>query len=215
MTYPRVLGEFETITAVRAGYSLARFGDGELKMAHGLGYSREAPNADIAQELSAILVAPNERCLPAIPTMDERGPKYENWTRHMARFEAVIDPERVYGSAFVSRPDSSPWINTREYAEDVSAIWAGRRAVVVCERKGSMFFAVRLRAGSTKHVECPRIGAYRVIDDLERSVVEAVPDVAVLSAGPTATCLANRLAARGIHAVDMGSAGGFLRGLLS
>ena len=214
MTYPRVLGEFETMAKVAQGFSLARFGDGELKMIYGAGYSREPGNEVIAAELGKILREPNENCLPAIPTMDVSGPKYLNWTRHQERFEAVLDPERVYYSAFVSRPDSSPWINTPEYAELVTSIWADKRAAIVCERKGSMLKTVRLHARRTKHIRCPRYGAYGVIDELEQAVMDVEPDVAILSAGPTATCLANRLASRGIHAIDLGSAGGFLRKLL-
>jgi hypothetical protein len=215
MTYPRVLGEFETMAKVAQGFSLARFGDGELKMVYGAGYSREPGNEKIAAELGTILREPNGSCLPAIPTMDPGGPKYRNWMRHADRFEAVLDQERLYYSAFVSRPDSSPWINTREYAELVASIWSGKRAAIVCERNGSMLKTARLHARRTKQVECPRFGAYAVIDELEQAVIDAEPDVAILSAGPTATCLANRLAARGIQAVDLGSAGGFLRKLLA
>jgi hypothetical protein len=39
--------------------------------------------------------------------------------------------------------------------------------------------------------------------------------VALLSCGPTATCLANRLARRGIQGVDMGSVGGMLVRLMT
>lgn len=214
MTYPRVLGEFETMRKVAEGYSLARFGDGELKMVYGMGYSREMGNPIIADELAAILLTPYDKCLPAIPTMDAHGPKFWNWTRHLDRFADVLDHERVYYSAFVSRPDSAPWINTAEFAELVASVWAGKRAAVVCERKGSMFSTVRMQARQAIHIECQRIGAYRYIDELEAAVVESKPGVAILSAGPTATCLANRLAARGIHAVDLGSGGGFLGRLL-
>lgn len=215
VSYPRVLGEFETIRKVAEGFSLARFGDGELKMIYGAGYSREPGNPEIAAELAKILLEPADRCLPAIPTMDSRGPKYGNWTRHAERFEIVLDVTRTYYSAFVSRPDSSPWINTREYGELVASIWAGKRAAIVCERKGSMLKTVRMHASRTRHIQCPRICAYRVIGELEQAVIDAEPDIAILSAGPTATCLANRLAARGIHAVDLGSAGGFLGKLLA
>jgi glycosyltransferase GT-like protein len=214
VTYPRVLGEFETIRKVASGFSLARFGDGELKMVYGMGYSREQPSPEIAQELGKILLEPHDKCLPAIPTMDAHGPKFWNWTRHMARFEEVLDQDRVYYSAFVSRPDSAPWINTREFAEILASVWKDKRVAVVCERKGSMFSTVNLHARQTTHIECPRSGAYGVIDELEQAVVDLDPDVAILAAGPTATCLANRLAARGIQAVDLGSAGGFLGKLL-
>jgi hypothetical protein len=215
VTYPRVLDEFQTMGAVAEGYSLARFGDGELKMLYGAGYSREIGNPTIAAELAAILLKPAAKCLPAIPTMDPHGPKFWNWTRHMKRFEEVLDTNRCYHSAFVSRPDSAPWINTREYGELVASLWRGKRAAVVCERGGSMLSTVKMHAREVVHVECPRIGAYRFIDELERSVCDVGPDVAILSAGPTATCLANRLAGRGVHAVDLGSGGGFLRRLLA
>jgi hypothetical protein len=42
LTYPRVIGEFETIKKLLKGFSIARFGDGEFKMAAGKGYRREA-----------------------------------------------------------------------------------------------------------------------------------------------------------------------------
>lgn len=215
MSYPRVADEFETIRKVARGYSLARFGDGELKMAHGAGYSREPGSARLAAELTGIIQKPHARCVVGIPTMDARGPKYLNWTRHADRFETIVSRDVRYYSAFVSRPDSAPWINVREYAELVQNLWAGKRVAAVCERRNSLLALVRKTAAKVRHVECPHAQAYAVIDELERQVFAQLPDVVVMSAGPTATCLANRLAARGLHAVDLGSAGGFLRKLLA
>lgn len=215
MNYPVVIGEFDTIAAVAAGKNLGRLGDGELKVAYGSGYCREPENAKLTEEMREVIQSPHENCLVGIPTMDPRGPKYQNWTRHMSRFSQLVNRKVQYYSAFVSRPDSAPWIRTREYALSVQALWLGKRTIVVCERKGSIFGAVQLGALKAKHVECPHTQAYAVIDDLERAVCVADPEIAILSAGPTATCLANRLARRGVHAVDLGSAGRFLREVIT
>jgi hypothetical protein len=77
LIYPAVAGEFETIDKVLAGYSLSRYGDGELKVLYGAGYSREPKNKRLTEELRASFLTPHERCLVGIPTMDPAGPKYQ------------------------------------------------------------------------------------------------------------------------------------------
>lgn len=214
MRYPKVLSEYKTIGKVLQGYSLARFGDGELKIMYGKGYSREPVNPELTLEMRTIFQSPHPKCLVGIPTMSSKGPKYDNWMRHRERFVGMVSPAVEYVSAFVSRPDSAPWINRLDYAEKVQQLWKGKRVVVVCEANGSMIGTVRLSADAY-HVVCPHSLAYGQIDRLEEQVVARVPDVAILAAGPTATCLANRLTYRGIHAVDLGSAGQFLGKLLA
>lgn len=214
MTYPQVAGEFHTMELVAKGFSLARFGDGEMKMAQGFGYVREPGGPKLAAELLRTLRTPHVRCLVGVPTFDPEGPKYNNWLRHKPRFETLLQPKHPYYSAFVSRPDSAPWINCQEYGKLVQSVWADKFAVVVCENTGSMLRTVSKAAGHVKHVACPRREAYAEIDRIEDKVRAARPDVVIMAAGPTATCLANRLAADYIHAVDLGSAGGFLGRLL-
>jgi hypothetical protein len=211
--YPVVRDEFETIAAVAAGANLARLGDGELKIAYGAGYSREPANRKLTLEMRAVLQSPNEGCIVGIPPLNPESPKYATWQRHAPRFAGVVNFDLTYYSSLVSRPDSAPWIRTQAFIDSVRALWMDKRAVVVCERKGSIFDTVRRYAAKARHIECPTHEAYALIDDLERAVCAANPEIAVLSAGPTATCLANRLAVRGVHAVDLGSAGKFLRGL--
>lgn len=215
MSWPEVLGEFDTIRELLRGRSLARNGDGECKIAHGSGYSREPANERLTHELRQVIHDPHPACLVGIPTMDQAGPKFENWTRHKRRFEQLLNPAIQYGSAFVTRPDSAPWIEVREFGELVQSLWAGKRVAVVCERKGSMMRAVKMLSRSALHIECPKFEAYAQISRLQREVEAFAPEIAVLSAGPTATCLAHRLAARGIQAIDMGSAGKFLLRVLA
>jgi hypothetical protein len=213
--YPPVIGEFDTIAAVLRGKSLARLGDGELKLIGGKSYFREPENEVLGAELLAVLQRPHRRCLVGIPTLDERGPKYQGWIRHRDRFAKLLRPERLeYHSAFITRPDSAPWIKCIEFACLMEQLWSGKRAAVLCEPGNKILKAVRLSAKKVKHFRCPHREAYAQIDDMEKEIAAAKPEIALLSCGPTATCLANRLAARGIHAVDIGSAGGFLLKLL-
>ena len=209
MSYPRVLDEHETIRAVSKGRSLARLGDGEIKIAFGHGYAREPKNPKLTAEIRQVLLTPNRGCLVGIPTMDPQGVRYWNWKRHIARYETLIPTNGRYYSAFTGRPECAQWIDNREYVQSVANLWRDKRVAVVCEADGSMLTAVGFGARQIEHIECPFREAYAVIDRLEQAVVDARPDIAILAAGPTATCLANRLQARGVQAVDLGSGGKF------
>src|SRR5689334_4909417 len=178
------------------------------------GYFREPANKRLGGELLKVLRRPALNCLVGIPTMDRAGSKYANWMRHRDRFAKLLNAKLKYYSAFITRPDSAPWINTIEFALAIERLWHGKRVAVLCERDNSILKVVRLSAYRCKHIGCPHREAYKEIDRIENEIIAAKPDVALLSCGPTATCLANRLAARGIQAVDIGSAGGYLLKLL-
>lgn len=215
LSYPQVHSEWETICKVAEGFSIARFGDGELKLMYGKGYVREPGGHSLQMELLRVLQEPHSRCIVGIPTMDPDGPKFHSWIRHSDRYAQILRGDVVsYYSAFVTRPDSAPWIDSRDFAEIVESTWKDKRAAVICEPGNKILKAVRLSAARTHHVRCPSKQAYSVIDTLEQRVLSFAPDVVLMSCGPTATCLANRFAARGLHAIDIGSAGGYLLGLL-
>jgi hypothetical protein len=221
--YPRVRGEFETVRQLLKGRSLARLGDGELKHLDGKDGGRQAGNESLKAEMRAVVTTPHADLIVGIPTMDPKGPKYwhrtadgreHGWFRHKARFAAALSPHVRYYSAFVTRPDSAPWIDTREFAELFERVWAGKLVAVVAKRSTKILPLAHNAASEVVHIDCPEREAYAEIDRLEAAVVAAAPDVALLSAGPTATVLAHRLCKRGIQAIDMGSAGAFLCRLL-
>lgn len=215
-SYPDVADEFATIAQLAKGYSIARFGDGELKLIYNSGYAREPSNSKLRMELYHVLNSPHARCLAGVwPLRGQQGPKYESLMRHEPRFLGVLSGRVSYVSSMITRPDCAPWIHTKEFAESVESLWRGRKAVVVCEKHGSIYKTVHLRAGLTQHVQCPHREAYAQIDLLMAEVLALAPEVVVLSAGPTATCLANRLAGHGIQALDLGSSGRWLGRLLA
>jgi hypothetical protein len=217
--YPtKVMGEFDTVRfLIKKGRSVARFGDGELKILCGTGYVREPGNSELTKEMREIVREPDPRCLIAIPTMDRNGPKYERtWKNHEERFTRyfMASDRRAYGSAFITRPDSaSDQIETPEYFDLLTSMWRGKHVAVLSESV-SKLLACAASMSNVSHIECPRYQAYSQIDELERAIVQTKAEIALLSCGPTATCLANRLAKRGLQALDLGSIGGMLMRLM-
>jgi hypothetical protein len=214
--YPQVLGEWETLAQLLLGKSIARFGDGEFKLIDGAEQCREPKNPTLASELRHVLLKHDKRCLVGVPTMDPRGPKHRSWMRHYRRFGLLMRRgPRVYHSAFISRPDSAPWIRTREYALLIQKLWLGKRVALVCEQDGAMRRAVAFGAREIEHIVCPSHKAYAALSWIEPAVLAAKADIAILSCGPAASCLAHRLAKQDLQAIDLGSGGAFIAKLLS
>lgn len=214
-TYPEVVGEFQTLAELLTGCSIARFGDGELKLLDGVDSMREHGSKGMAAELRAIIQEPPAGLLPAIPTMDPNGPKFQNWVRHSKRFCKALAPDVTYYSAFISRPDSAPWIATPHFAYSFESLWAGKDVVLVAKDPECAIARLVARSASAViHVQCPANDAYAEIDRLEQQVLyyrtPRREPVVVLSAGGTATCLAARLHKVGLQSLDVGSAGAFL-----
>lgn len=206
------MGEFDTVRKLLKGFSIARFGDGEVKMMDRHVYTRELrPVPALAREMKSIAARPHPTCLIGIPTMDPNGAKYENWQRHLARFTRYFHTQTglKYYSALITRPDSGAWMESREYYDLLIRLWAGKRVAVVAEPTNKLLAHVR-ETNEVFHVECPSFGAFAQIDRLERETLAASPEIALLSCGPTATVLANRLSKR-VQAIDIGSVGGFLQ----
>jgi hypothetical protein len=202
--------EYETMRKLAEGFSIARWGDGEMKLMRGADAMRELRNPVLAAELIDALQSPHERCLRGV-LRDHPGPKNESLGRHRLEMERFMDPAQEYWSAHISRADHAPWIETAEYAELAHALWRGKRAVVIAEDPSvSTYRAVSLTAREVIHVPCPHRETYALIDEIEQAAVDAKPDVVVMAAGPAATCLANRLSKRGIQALDFGRIGSLI-----
>lgn len=214
MKYPAVMSENETLYQLERGKSIARIGDGELKLMCGEDQMREPRNVKLAKELRDIALFGRKGLVVGIPTMDKYGPKYLNWIRHRDRFQTMLDPRLTYGSAFISRPDSAPWINSKVYAEHFEKMWAGKRVALVAEEGTAIHRLVQRKASYLELFICPHRETYSQIDKLEGYVRGYDPDIALLSCGPAATCLAARLVGA-TQALDVGSCGGFLLKLLA
>lgn len=213
MSYPTVLGEFDTLAAVVSGRSIARYGDGEFKMAaHGAGIKSQVANTMLSRRLKQILHDSGE-CLVGIPNIKdciEKNPnldKVEFWLKQRGFWNLLAD--REYVSSFITRPDSAPWIDTDDYWALLETLWRGLDVTLV-RGSGKSFTAERLMAAGAKSVceiQAPRQHAWAEYDSLLKRIGR--PKRALLCLGPTATVMAVDLCARGVHAIDLGHLGMF------
>lgn len=208
MIWPDVLDEDETLDCVLAGASLARFGDGEFNLARGGTCITQKQVAPIAAVLKAILKFPG-KCLIGIPRQGV-GPKAQFWARY-DRPEVVklLSPDVAYASAFVTRPDSAPWIDRPDYWLKLKSLWQGKKVTLVRGSWKSLTAEMLADAAEVREIICAAKNAY---DDCGYILDKIGEDKTVLLClGPTATILALELSQRGAHAVDLGHIGMFLR----
>jgi len=207
--YPKVLGELETLELVLAGKSIARYGDGEMNHVMGRKNISQVADPKLTVEIAALLTDPPKSCLVGIPTMNPAGK--QTWLKYAPSYARFLNPKVKYVSAFISRPDSAPWIATPEYFDKVESLWRGQKVTLVGNGVRSLKpDFLRSHDADVNFVECPYRDAYSKIDDLERQCLQATRRV-ILCAGPTATVLAARLARKGFHAVDLGHIGMYWR----
>lgn len=202
--WPRVLSEEETLRLVLEGWSLARYGDGEFKLC--LGGPAKAQQADpqLQKRLRHILKHDTPGCLVGIPNLHR--PTKDFWQGYRRKqITDLFDMSRHYGSAFVSRPDSAPWIHTAEYWRQVESLWKGRAVTLVRGSGKSLTKELLSSASSVTEIICARQNAWSNYADLLEAIGR--PSRALLCCGPMATVLAFDLCVRGVHAVDLGHIG--------
>lgn len=206
MIYPSVLGESATLELVRQGQSLARYGDGEFALARGRGIPCQKADPVLQKRLHAIL-QDSGTCLVGIPNIHSWTPKAAYWRKY-ARASALLVP-RTYVSSFVTRPDSAPWIDTPEYWAALESLWIGQDVTLVRGSEKSLTKADLIGAGTVTEILAPRQHAWATSDLLLEQI--GTPARVLLCLGPTATVLAVDLCAKGVHAIDLGHVGMFLR----
>ena len=227
MKFPPCLSEAETIERAISGANLARYGDGEFSLARGGNCVSQRGNPKLAAELRAILTKAPKGCLPCLPDPNcgnGKSPKRANWLK-VAKHNLVYG-QQEYGSAFITRPDTAPWIDTPAYWDRVRALWKGRDVTLVKGSERSLRLNMMADAKSIREVwgtysdaydargrsqdSRDHDGACQTIDELVEAVGKPGHTV-LMCLGPTATVMAARLATKGVHAVDLGHVGMFMR----
>lgn len=207
MRYPRVLGEIETLRTVVAGRSLARYGDGEFKMAaRNVGIKSQSADPALSDRLRTILHDSGD-CLVGIPNIHADTPKRAFWDTQ-TRYAALL-ADRPYVSSFITRPDSAPWINTPDYWRLVESLWRGQAVTVVRGSGKSLAPEDLVGAGEITDILCRKQHAFQDYDEILSRI--GTPARVLICLGPTATVLAVDLCARGVHAIDLGHIAIFLR----
>ena len=213
---PKVLNEKDTFKLVRdKKMNLARYGDGEFKLARGASIRLQSGSKEIQYHMQNILMNPNPNVLPAIQNIYD--PKLFNmlppgkkkfWQTYKSpEILKFIDPGRVYGSSFVGRKDNAPWISCDDILE-WRTLWEDQ---VVISVVGHVKWDIDIIDNTKKKITIngPPSEAFSEFDTIYKKIKDAWEKenayVVVLHLGPTATILANELAKDGIWAIDLGS----------
>lgn len=224
--YPVVMTEDTTLDWVLSGGSIARVGDQELSIALGpfldnkgggkTQHFTDAMSIEMRRLLGGAKNVGNMLiCIPNIFAERQSvntSPKQDDWLKWAGRqYTQFYDFRCVYGSSFITRTDSAPWIDRSEYWYRMRSIWAGKDVTLVWGGpESSSLHPDNLKAArSVRSIIGPVRDAYNWIDELEREIGNDTR-VIMICLGAAATCLAVRLAKKGIHAVDLGHLGRFM-----
>lgn len=211
MQWPRVIDEDATLNAILSGSSIARFGDGELKICNGGDCISQIHTPELAAEMRQILLNKNKNCIVGIPNYVE-SPKKWFWDKicTRVRYMMMMDYNTKYYSQFITRPDSAPWINRPDFWKKMETLWKDQDVILVAGSKRSL---TEEKLGSSPRsvtlVEGSYRDSYEHIDRLEKEIMALPHKRVLLCIGATATCLAARLARQGKHAIDLGHLGMF------
>lgn len=206
-SWPKIMGEDATLDAAISGVSLARFGDGELNLIMGGKCVTQMHSIEISAALSNVLKEHVPGLLVCLPTM--YGPKAKFWSRYdQPAFHKMFKADH-YGSAFVTRPDSAPNINKMFYWHRLRQLWAGKHVTLVRGSGKSLTADMLYDAASVHEVIVPKRNAFEQYENIVSQI--GLPRRCLLCCGPTATILAHDLAKNGVHAIDLGHIGMFLR----
>ena len=199
------LKESRTLAKILDGHSLARFGDGELKLCHGQDSLTQVWSPGIQTELRNILK--DSPCHVGIP--HTQGLRSDYWKRFLKTHRTHLNPDAEYGSAFISRPDEAGL--DKKFFHRLTKLWQNRDVVLVTGG-GSLTAAHLNLARHVSVLATPPEDAYAGVGRLESHCIALCPreGLAILCLGATATVLADRLTRRGIQAVDLGYVGRFM-----
>ena len=223
MNYPQVIGELETLDQVVAGRSLARFGDSELANVEGLSSASQPVHLTLSRRLGQILKGDSGACLVGIPNLCANIERPYFWDGYHARFTKFLHPDVAYASAFVSRPDITPWANIPSYWHNIESLWKGQDVTLVrgsdplpqpndptrFSGAVSLLASDMTSAKSVREIVAPAFDAWPNYESIMAEI--GTPKRVLICLGATATVMAVDLCARGVHAVDLGHLGLFLR----
>jgi hypothetical protein len=163
----------------------------------------------------------NANCVVGIPRiylkedqerMTER--KWSFWKNYTGKkILDLYEPNKFYGSAFITRPDTNSAIDCKEYYDELKLIWKDKE-VLVMHGEGTGFLkrlSLLETAKTYKVIQGPIRDAFTAHKLLLHKLTElSTPDMVILlSLGPEATVLAYDLAQADRQAIDLGHLGMF------
>lgn len=220
LVFPIIKSVDETLQMVKDGYSMSRYGDGELNMILGRNFSTFQKSDEILiSRLKEILKSSEPKhivCLPDIyGNFDNKNKEHKEWfRRHLANGgrEAdykLFDLQKVYYNAFITRPykDYVDKSGAKERFDALKEIWSNRDITIIEGSKTRFGVGNDLldNVRSCQRILGPAVNAFDRYEELLEEAKKIVKSRLVLIAlGHTATVLAYDLAKEGYQAIDIG-----------
>lgn len=199
--------------------SMVRFGDGEIVMIKGVDLMLQKASAEIADGLKEILAYRYDDLIVTIPGIfdtlsDHHKASRQFWRDHLLfcrkTYETYCNPNRVYGTTFVSRcyyfaKDRTP---CDAWFAKIRKIWENRDIVIVegIRTHNGVGNDLLDTAKSIERVICPPSDAYSAIPAILEACTTYEKDrLFLLSVGVAAKFLAAELFRQGYRVLDIGN----------
>lgn len=216
-----VMTEIETIKYISDNKcSVARYGDGEFKLCIGASAKSQKADRNMAEQMRFLLRDTNNKnllvCIPRIYEPRSDWPTQEKWNfwkqfAQQSRYVSLLNTRKTYGSSFITRPDSSGQSSVTFY-ESIKALWSGKNVLLI-KGEGTGFDKDKSIFSTARRYETllgPERDSFSMIDSLVHKAIYRTNEdtVIVISLGPTATLLAERLS-KFRQTLDLGHLGMF------
>lgn len=217
---PIVASIGETLAKLKSGFSMSRYGDGELNMILGRNFSTfQRSDEVLIRRLKEILksnLSNHIVCLPDIyGDFYNRNEEHKNWfRRHLSnggreRDYSIFDMDKEYYNAFITRPykDYVDQSGAKERFLELREVWEDKDITIIEGEKTRFGVGNDLisNARSCERILGPAINAFDKYDELLETARKVDRGRLILIAlGHTATVLAYDLAAEGYQALDIG-----------
>lgn len=216
---PKVESVNETIDEiVKNKRSIARFGDGEIKLVAGRNISFQNNSEKITKKMREVLSSDADGLMIGIADIFDDCKQFDDstrdyWKKHLARFRGVWYKYLIKGKKYYNASMTRQYIGLRHKEESgkifehIKKIWDGRDVVIIEGEKSRLGVGNDLlnNAKSIKRILGPSRQAFSKYDEiLEEAKKVDKNSLILLALGPAATCLAYDLHMLGYQAVDIG-----------
>lgn len=218
---PLVFNDYETIEYILENKcSIARFGDGELRLMRGIDLEFQAYDKELSNKLKQ--VTSTDKCLTCIPDIfsDKHfnrdlitAEEFDYWTSFKKKrgglWNYYFGDMSPLGDAFLSRFYLRK--NNKEaveyYVKKLKMLWDKRNIIFVEGEQSRLGYGNDLfdNALSIKRILCPPSNCYAKYDEIKASVLKHAKsdDLIIMALGPVATALAFELSSN-FQCLDLG-----------
>lgn len=215
---PQVASVEETIDMILKENSIARFGDGEIKLVAGRDISFQKATPFVVHKLREVLSSDESGLMIGVADIFGNRERYsesstEYWNNHLKKYRHIwykymIKDKQYYNASFtrqyISLKDKN---SSKEIFNKIRKIWDQKDIVIIEGSKSRLGVGNDLlsNARSIRRIIGPSSQAFEKYDALLNSAKQMPPDTLFLLAmGPCATALTYDLHKLGYRAIDIG-----------